>query len=167
DLDAILAAITPETRVVYIANPNNPTGTMFYAEALDRLVEQVPQDVIIALDEAYSDYAEFYTRRSGKVYSRSIEYVREGRENVIVLRTFSKAHGLAGLRVGYGIGDPQMLRYFGQVRTAFSVSGVAEAAAGAALRDEAHIRLSLERNAEGVAYLAPRLQDLGFRVVPT
>jgi histidinol-phosphate aminotransferase len=83
------------------------------------------------------------------------------------LRTFSKAHGLAGLRVGYGIGDPQLLRYFAQVRTAFSVSVVGEAGAIAALKDDAHIRLSVERNAEGVEYLTPRLQEMGFRVVPT
>ncbi|HEU5231980.1 MAG TPA: histidinol-phosphate transaminase [Terriglobales bacterium] len=167
DLNAILAAITPETRIVYIANPNNPTGTMFFADALDRFVERVPQHVMIALDEAYSDYAEFHARKKSEVYSRSIEHVKQGRENVVVLRTFSKAHGLAGLRVGYGMGDPKMLRYFAQVRTAFSVSGIGEAAALAALRDEAHIRLSVERNAEGVAYLTPRLRELGFRVVPT
>ncbi|HWC18684.1 MAG TPA: aminotransferase class I/II-fold pyridoxal phosphate-dependent enzyme, partial [Terriglobales bacterium] len=135
--------------------------------ALDRFVEKVPEHVMIVLDEAYSDYAEFHARNSGQVYSRSIAHVRQGRQNVIVLRTFSKAHGLAGLRVGYGLGDPQMLRYFAQVRTAFSVSGIAEAGAIAALKDEAHIRMSIERNAEGVAYLIPRLQAMGFRVVPT
>ncbi|MFL6437634.1 MAG: histidinol-phosphate transaminase [Terriglobales bacterium] len=167
DLDAIVAAITSETRVVYIANPNNPTGTMFFAEALDRFVARVPTDVMLVLDEAYSDYAEFYALKASQVYSRSVEYVNEGRQNVITLRTFSKAHGLAGLRVGYGIGDAQLLRYFAQVRTAFSVSGVAEAGAIAAVKDEAHIRLSVERNAEGVEYLSPRLQEMGFRVVPT
>jgi histidinol-phosphate aminotransferase len=167
DLEAIRAAVTPETRVVYIANPNNPTGTMFYADALDRFVAQMPEHVMIVLDEAYSDYAEFYARNTGKNYSRSIEYVKDGSQNVVVLRTFSKAHGLAGLRVGYGIGDPQMLRYFAQVRTAFSVSGVGEAGAIAALKDDAHVRLSVERNAEGVAYLTPRLQEMGFRVVST
>ncbi len=167
DLDAMLGAITLETRVVYVANPNNPTGTMFFADALDRFIERVPQHVMIALDEAYSDYAEFHARKTGKLYSRSIEHVKQGRENLVVLRTFSKAHGLAGLRVGYGVGDPQMLRYFAQVRTAFSVSGVGEAAALAALRDDSHIRMSVERNAEGVAYLTPRLRELGFRVVPT
>jgi len=167
DLDAILAAITSETRLVYIANPNNPTGTMFFAGALDRFIEGVPQHVMIALDEAYSDYAECHARKTNETYSRSIEYVKQGRDNVVVLRTFSKAHGLAGLRVGYGMGDAQMLRYFSQVRTAFSVSGIGEAAALAALGDEAHIRLSVERNAEGVAYLTTRLRELGFRVVPT
>src|SRR6185312_12038679 len=167
DLDAIRNAITPETRIVYIANPNNPTGTMFYADELDRFVAGMPEHVMVVLDEAYSDYAEFYARHAGKTYSRSIEYVKQRRQNVIVLRTFSKAHGLAGLRVGYGIGDPQMLRCFAQVRTAFSVSGLAEAGAIAALKDQAHVRLSVERNAEGVAYLTPRLEQMGFRVAPT
>lgn len=167
DLDAIAAAITPETRVAYIANPNNPTGTMFYADELDRFVSRVPDHVMLLLDEAYCDYGEFYARQSRQAYSRSLEHVKAGRQNVIVLRTFSKAHGLAGLRVGYGIGDPQMLRYFAQLRTAFSVSVVGEAGAVAALRDEAHIRMSVERNAENVEYLTPRLQEMGFRVVPT
>ena len=167
DLAAISAAINAETRLVYIANPNNPTGTMFYADELDEFLSHVPDHVMVVLDEAYSDYGEFHAKRKGQVYSRSIEHVKNGRQNVIVLRTFSKAHGLAGLRVGYGIGDPQMLRYFAQVRTAFSVSGVAEAGAIAALKDEAHIRLSIERNSEGVEYLIPRLKDFGFRVVPT
>jgi len=167
DLDRILSAITPETRVAYIANPNNPTGTMFYADELDRFIERVPPHVMIALDEAYSDYGEFYARKHSQTYSRSIAWVRKGQQNVIVLRTFSKAHGLAGLRVGYGIGDPQMLRYFAQMRTAFSVSTVGEAGAIAALKDEAHIRLSVERNSEGVEYLTPRLREMGFRVVPT
>lgn len=167
DLDAIVAAITPETRIAYIANPNNPTGTMFYADELDRFISRIPDHVMVLLDEAYCDYGEFTARKSGQTYSRSIEHVMAGRTNVIVLRTFSKAHGLAGLRVGYGIGDPQMLRYFAQLRTAFSVSVVGEAGALAALKDEDHIRLSVERNAEGVEYLIPRLQKMGFRVVPT
>jgi len=167
DLDAVAAAITPETRIAYIANPNNPTGTMFYADELDGFVSRVPDHVMLLLDEAYCDYGEFYARKFGQIYSRSIEHVKAGRQNVVVLRTFSKAHGLAGLRVGYGIGDPQMLRYFAQLRTAFSVSVVGEAGAVAALRDEAHIRMSVERNAENVEYLASRLQEMGFRVVPT
>src|SRR5256885_1124032 len=166
DLDGIVAAITPDTRVVYIANPNNPTGTMFYADELDRFIERVPPHVMIALDEAYSDYGEFHARKDNQVYSRSIDWVKKGRQNVIVLRTFSKAHGLAGLRVGYGVGDPQLLRYFAQMRTAFSVSTVGEAGAIAALKDEAHIHLSVEHNREGVEYLTPRLRELGFRVVP-
>lgn len=165
DLDAIAAAVNADTRIIYIANPNNPTGTMFCADEFDRFLQRIPDSVMVVLDEAYCDYGEFHAKKSGRTYSRAVDYVRSGRQNLIVLRTFSKAHGLAGLRVGYGIGDAEMLRHFAQVRTAFSVSGVAEAGAIAALKDEAHVRLSLERNAEGVAYLVPRLKDLGFRVV--
>ena len=167
DLEAISAAVDANTRAIYIANPNNPTGTMFFADELDRFIARIPEHVMVLLDEAYCDYAEFFARKAGQTYSRSLKYVQEGRQNVIVLRTFSKAHGLAGLRVGYGIGDPQMLRYFAQLRTAFSVSVVGEAGAVAALKDEAHIRLSIERNAEGVEFLTSRLQEMGFRVVPT
>jgi histidinol-phosphate aminotransferase len=167
DLDAIARAVNSETRVVYIANPNNPTGTMFYADDLDRFIDRIPAHVMVVLDEAYCDYAEFYAGKAGRIYSRSLQHVRDGRQNVIVLRTFSKAHGLAGLRVGYGIGDPEMLRFFAQVRTAFSVSGVGEAGAIAALKDKAHVRMSVERTAEGVEYLTPRLREMGFRVVPT
>lgn len=166
DLNAIAAAVDSETRVIYIANPNNPTGTMFYADEFDRFLQRIPESVMVVLDEAYCDYAEFHAKKSGQAYSRSTDYVRSGRQNLLVLRTFSKAHGLAGLRIGYGIGDAEMLRYFAQVRTAFSVSGLAEAGAIAALKDQAHVRLSLERNAEGVAYLIPRLREMGFRVVP-
>lgn len=101
DLDAIAAAITAETRVVYLANPNNPTGTMFDAAATDRFLAKVPEHVMVVLDEAYCDFAEAFARQRGINYSRSLDYVREGR-NVIVLRTFSKAHGLAGVRIGYG-----------------------------------------------------------------
>ena len=167
DLDAIAEAITPETRIVYLANPNNPTGTMFCADELNGFLKRVPSHVMVTLDEAYSDYADFYARQRRQVYSDSLEWVKRGQQNVIVLRTFSKAHGLAGLRVGYGMGDPQMLRYFAQLRGPFSVSTVAEAGAIAALKDEAHIRFSVEHNAEGVEYLTPRFQELGFRVVPT
>lgn len=165
DLDAIAAAINSETRVIYIANPNNPTGTMCWADEFDGFLQRIPDSVMVVLDEAYCDYAEFHARKFGRTYTRSVDHVRKGRQNLIVLRTFSKAHGLAGLRIGYGIGDAEMLRYFAQVRTAFSVSGVAEAGAIAALKDKAHIRLSLERNAEGVGYLVPRLREMGFRVV--
>jgi histidinol-phosphate aminotransferase len=167
DLDGIAAAITPETRIVYIANPNNPTGTAFDADAFDKFLARVPDHALIALDEAYSDYGEFWARKHNETYSRAMQHVRAGRQNLLVLRTFSKAHGLAGLRIGYGVGDPEILRYFAQLRTAFSVSAIAEAGAIAALKDQEHVRLSVERNAEGAAFLIPQLREMGFRVVPT
>ncbi len=167
NLDALAKAINSETRIVYIANPNNPTGTGFDADAFDNFLSRVPDHVMIALDEAYSDYGEYWAQNHGKVYSRAMQHARGSRQNLIVLRTFSKAHGLAGLRVGYGVGNPEILRYFAQLRTAFSVSAVGEAGAIAALKDKAHVRLSVERNAEGVEFLLPYLKEMGFRAAPT
>lgn len=166
DLDAILAAINPQTRVVYLANPNNPTGTMFDADATERFLDRVPPDVFVVLDEAYYDFASYFARERGIEYSRSLRYVQEGRP-VIVLRTFSKAHGLAGVRVGYGFGPPEILAYVERLRTAFAVSALAEAAALAALDDEAHIRKTLENNAAGARWLMPKLAALGLKPVPT
>src|SRR5262249_5167252 len=102
DLDAIAAAINENTRVVMLANPNNPTGTMFDADATERFLSRVPDHVLVVLDEAYYDFATYFAVQRGIIYTRSLEHVRAGRENLIVLRTFSKAHGLAGLRLGYG-----------------------------------------------------------------
>jgi histidinol-phosphate aminotransferase len=167
DLGAIAAAINEQTRVVILANPNNPTGTMFDADATEMFLQQVPENVLVVLDEAYSDFAEYFARQRGIVYSRSFDYVRAGRKNVLVLRTFSKAHGLAGIRLGYGCGDPELLRYFARVRNSFSVSVVAEAAGLAAIRDEAHILKTVENNAVGAAWLMDRFKEFGIRAVPT
>jgi histidinol-phosphate aminotransferase len=167
DLDGIAAAIDDETRVVLLANPNNPTGTMFDADATDAFLNRVPEGVLVVLDEAYSDFAEYFARQRGITYSRSFEYVRARRQNVLVLRTFSKAHGLAGIRLGYACGHPQLLNYFGRVRNSFSVSVVAEAAGLAAIRDEHHIRKTVENNAAGAAWLMERLRELAIRAVPT
>jgi histidinol-phosphate aminotransferase len=167
DLDAIAAAVNDGTRLVILANPNNPTGTMFEADAVDHFLERVPDHVLVILDEAYSDFASYFAAQRGITYSRSIGYVRSGRRNVVVLRTFSKAHGLAGLRLGYGCGDPELFQYFGRVRNSFSVSIVAEAAGLAAIRDEGHIRRTVENNAAGAAWLFPQFAELGLRAIPT
>ena len=167
DLDAIAAAINEQTRVVILANPNNPTGTMFDADATEAFLNRVPESVLVILDEAYSDFAEYFARQRGITYSRSFEYVRAGRLNVLVLRTFSKAHGLAGIRLGYACGNPELLRYFARVRNSFSVSVVAEAAGLAAIRDLAHIRKTIENNAVGAAWLMERFKELGIQAVPT
>src|SRR5207253_2654673 len=106
----------PETRLVYLANPNNPTGTLFDAAALDQFLAKVPEDVIVIVDEAYYEFAQYFAARRGIEYSHSLEYVREGRK-VVVLRTFSKAHGLAGVRVGYGFGPADLIASFGRMRT--------------------------------------------------
>ena len=166
DLDRILAAINPETRIVFIANPNNPTGTLLAPGELDRLMSKVPEQVCVVLDEAYCDFAQSFARQRGVEYSHSMQYVHAGR-NIVVLRTFSKAHGLAGARIGYGIAPPEQISYFSRMRTVFSVTHVAEAAALAAIEDEQHIRKTLENNAAGVEYLSNKIGEMGLRVVPT
>jgi histidinol-phosphate aminotransferase len=166
DLDRILADINPETRIVFIANPNNPTGTLLAPAELDRFMSQVPEQVCVVLDEAYCDFAQYCARQRGVEYSHSMQYVHEGR-NVVVLRTFSKVHGLAGARIGYGIAPGEQISYFSRMRTVFSVTHVAEAAALAAIEDEQHIRKTLENNAAGVEYLSSKIGEMGLRVVPT
>jgi histidinol-phosphate aminotransferase len=166
DVDAILARINAETRIVFIANPNNPTGTLIPAAEMDRFLERVPEHVCVVLDEAYCDFAEHFARERGVEYTHSLRYVKEGR-NVVVLRTFSKAHGLAGLRVGYGIAPAELMQFFARMKTVFTVSSIGEAAALAALDDKNHIRLAQENNAAGAKWLAERIAELGLRVVPT
>jgi histidinol-phosphate aminotransferase len=166
DLDRILAAINPETRIVFIANPNNPTGTLLAPAELDRFMSKVPEQVCVVLDEAYCDFAQYCARQRGVDYSHSVQYVHAGR-NIVVLRTFSKAHGLAGARVGYGIAPAEQISYFSRMRTVFSVTHVAEAAALAAIEDEQHIRKTLENNAAGAEYLSNKIGEMGLRVLPT
>jgi histidinol-phosphate aminotransferase len=166
DLDAVATAVNPKTRVVFVANPNNPTGTLVSSAELDRFLEKMPEHVIVVLDEAYYDYARHFTAIRGGDYSRSMEYVREGR-NVVVLRTFSKAHGLAGLRIGYGIGPAELISYFARMRTTFSISVPAQAAALAAFEDVAHTTKAVTNNAEQAQPLSDAIQEMGYTVVPT
>jgi len=166
DLEAILSAIDGNTRVVYLANPNNPTGTVLEANAIDRFLDRLPAHVITILDEAYYDFASYFAAQRGLDYSHSPEYVRAGRP-VIVLRTFSKAHGLAGLRVGYGVGPAELMGYLARMKPAFMVSSLAEAAALAALADEDHLKRAVENNAAGAKLLIPAIAAMGIRVVPT
>jgi histidinol-phosphate aminotransferase len=166
DLDAISAAIDRDTRLVFSANPNNPTGTLVDAISLDHFLDQVPPHVVVVLDEAYYDYARYFAAQRGAEYSRSLDYVRQGR-NVVVLRTFSKAHGLAGVRVGYGIGPAELISYFARMQDTFAVSSTAQAAALAALEDEDHIRFAVENNGVQAGCLAAEISKLGYRVVPT
>jgi histidinol-phosphate aminotransferase len=167
DLDAIARAINGNTRIVILANPNNPTGTMFDAGAADAFLRRVPEHVLVVLDEAYSDFAEYFAGRRGITWSRSFEYVRSGRANVVVLRTFSKAYGLAGIRLGYACGHPELVHHLGRVRSSFSISAIAEAAGLAAIKDAGHVRRTLENNAVGAAWLEEQLSELGLRTVPT
>ena len=140
DLDAMAAAIDSSTRLIIIANPNNPTGTMVDANAIDAFLNKVPETILVVLDEAYYDFAEHYAASRGMTYSRSLEYVRSGRSNVVCIETFSKIYGLAGIRLGYACGHPQLIQNLARVRPSFSVSILAEAAGLAAIRDQAHVQ---------------------------
>ncbi|MGD1077618.1 MAG: histidinol-phosphate transaminase [Candidatus Sulfotelmatobacter sp.] len=166
DLDAILAAINPDTRIVFLANPNNPTGTMLDPATIDNFLAKVPGHVVVVLDEAYYDFAMHFAALRKIEYSRSLEYVQRG-ASVIVLRTFSKAHGLAGLRVGYGLGPSELLAYCARMRNTFSVSSVAQAAAVAALDDHNHVARVVSSNTSQGQFLTEGLSELGHRVVPT
>jgi histidinol-phosphate aminotransferase len=166
DLDAILAAIDGNTRLVFLANPNNPTGTMLEAAVVERFVAELPGHVVLVLDEAYYEFAMHFAALRKITYSNSLEYVRQA-TNVVVLRTFSKAHGLAGLRVGYCLGPAELLGYCARMRNTFSVSSAAQAAALAALEDHEYIQRVVENNSMQSRDLSQGLAELGYRVLPT
>jgi histidinol-phosphate aminotransferase len=166
DLEAILAAIDGNTRIVFLANPNNPTGTMLEAGIVERFLKRIPGHVVVVLDEAYYEFAQHFATLKGIAYSKSLDYVRQG-ASVVVLRTFSKAHGLAGLRVGYGLGPGELLAYCSRMRNTFSVSSVAQAAALAALEDYKHLQHVVENNTIQSRDLSQGLSSMGYRVVPT
>lgn len=160
DLDALAAAITPATRLVYLANPNNPTGTWFGAQALAAFLARVPSDVIVVLDEAYAEMADAPDFRSALS-------LRDAHPNLVVTRTFSKAYGLAGLRVGYLIAPRGLVAVMERIRESFNVNGPALAACEAALGDEAHLQWVCARNAEERARLAKALASRGLKVFPS
>jgi len=160
DLSRMAREMPPETKLIFLANPNNPTGTMFTASEFDAFLARVPEHILIVLDEAYCDFVD------RPDYSRSIEIVRGGR-NLVVLRTFSKVYGLAGLRIGYGIGPAGLLNEMNKIRGPFNTSGVAQAAALAALDDAEHVRRSVEANRAGLAQLGAGLKKLGVHFIPS
>ncbi len=160
DLNAIAASVTPQTRIIYIANPNNPTGTAFGATEFAAFLKKVPGDVLVVLDEAYREYA----ARPDLPNSR--ELFREY-NNILTLRTFSKVYGLAGLRIGYGIGHPTLVAEMNKLRTPFNVTSIGQAAALAALDDNEHVRRSVESNCVERHRLFEELRKLGFAPVPS
>lgn len=160
DLDALRAAIGERTRVVTICNPNNPTGTSVGAAAFDAFVASLPEDLVLVVDEAYFEY------RRRPDFPDALAWLAR-RPGTVVLRTFSKIYGLAGLRIGYGIADLEFASYLERARHPFNVNRLAEVAALAALGDEEHARKSWEINAEGVEYLTRELAELGIEVWPT
>jgi histidinol-phosphate aminotransferase len=161
DLDAIAEAITDHTRLIFVCNPNNPTGTVVNAAAVESFLERVPERVVVVLDEAYYEFA------VGPDYPRSVEYLCAGRQNLIVLRTFSKVYGLAGLRVGYMLAHENVIDYMEHVRTPFNVNRLAQVAALAAMDDDEHVRRTLEANEAAKAFFYRELEGLGLRYIPT
>lgn len=162
DLDAMAAAITDRTRVVFVANPNNPTGTWLKADPLEAFIARVPTNVILVVDEAYFEYA----RHLAPDYPDALAWVKV-HPNLVVSRTFSKCYGLAGLRVGYGVSSPEVADLMNRVRPPFNVNSIALAAAEAALGDEAHLARTLEVNAEGLNQLAAGFDALGLSYIPS
>ena len=160
DLEAMAAAVRPNTRVLFVANPNNPTGTHVGRSAVERLLREVPPEVVIVMDEAYIEYAD------APDFPDSLQ-LRGLRERLLVTRTFSKIYGLAGLRVGYAVGPARLVDYMNRVRAPFNVSGVAQAAAIAALSDTEHLESSRRHNLRERDRLTRELTRLGLRVAPS
>lgn len=160
DLPAMRRAITPATTVVFVANPNNPTGTLAAPEALLDLVDQVPPSVLLVVDEAYFEFLENPVDLLGRVRAGSPP-------NLLLMRTFSKIHGLAGLRLGYGIGAPDLVASLERVRQPFNINSLAQAAALAALDDDEHLARTRENNRVGRRELEVGLRSLGLSFVPS
>jgi histidinol-phosphate aminotransferase len=158
DLDGMADAITEDTRLVFIANPNNPTGTMVDQQAIDLFMDRLPEHVIAVFDEAYIEFPENPPD--------TLRYVREGR-NVCVLRTFSKIHGLAALRVGYGIAPAHLAELLQKARQPFNVNAIAQAGALAALNDTPHTEATRELNRAGLAYYEKAFNGRGLEYVPS
>ena len=161
DLDAMLEAITPETRIVAVCNPNNPTGTMVTQEALDQFIEKLPDHVLAVFDEAY-----FEVMPEDKKPD-VLKHIRAGKKNVLVLRTFSKGYGLAGLRIGYAIADPDLISSLNKVRQPFNVNALAQVAAMAALDDSVHLDKTREMVFQGLEFFERELPKLGIETVPS
>src|ERR1700722_3277527 len=159
DLTALAAAITDKTKIIYLANPNNPTGTIFSKHEFDEFYKHVPERVLIILDEAYFEYAKDTPR-----YPDSMHYRYD---NVITLRTFSKIYGLAGVRIGYGFAHERLIENLLKVKLPFEPSTLAQAAGIGALADKEFLHRSLELNARGLSFLTKSLRELGLTVVPS
>ncbi len=160
DLEAIAEAITPATRLVFLANPNNPTGTIFLRRDWEEFLRSVPPHVIIVMDEAYFEFVE------DPEYPDSLA-AQDGNRLLLTLRTFSKIYGLAGLRIGVGIGNPLLMDYMNRVRAPFNVTSLAQVGALAALDDTEHVERTRRCNREGLAYLRAAFERLGLECVPS
>ncbi len=160
DIDKLLENINKNTRIIFLNTPNNPTGTIIKKSAIERVISAKEEDTLIVIDEAYYEYA-----IAEDDYEELLELYKH--EGVILLRTFSKAYGLAGLRIGYGIANEEIIDYLNRVRPPFNVNSVAQAAALAALDDDEHIKKSVESNKRGKEFLYREFERLGIKYVKT
>ncbi|HCD28383.1 MAG TPA: histidinol-phosphate transaminase, partial [Gammaproteobacteria bacterium] len=160
DLDAMLASITPKTRVIFLANPNNPTGTWVKRDALKAFLDQVPAHVWVVLDEAYFEYVDDPEYPDGLALLSDYP-------NLLVTRTFSKIHGLAALRLGFGVSHPELADLLNRVRQPFNVNAIAMAAALAALQDQEFISESQQLNAAGLRQMRTALETMGYDCIPS
>ncbi len=160
DLEAMARAVTPKTKLIFLANPNNPTGTIVRRAELETFLSRVPDDIVLVVDEAYIEYV------SDPEFPDSLRY-HDGKRRIFTTRTFSKIYGLAGLRIGYGIANPAMIGAIEKLRPAFNVSSIAQVAAEAALDDEEHVKKSRETAQAGIALLMRELPKLGVQVWPS
>lgn len=160
DLPAMQEQISEHTKMIFIANPNNPTGTVVCKQEFDEFIKSIPQHILVVLDQAYYEYVELEDSPEG------IDYVRDG-YNVILLHTFSKAYALAGLRVGYGLANAALIKALQQVRGPFNVNALAQAAAIASLGDETQLTRTREMNAAGKKYFYEQLDEMGIQYMPT
>jgi histidinol-phosphate aminotransferase len=160
DLPSMAAAIEADTKLVYVANPNNPTGTFIGAEEIEAFLQKVPANVVVVLDEAYNEYL------APEFQFESANWVRKY-PNLIVSRTFSKAYGLAGLRVGFAIAQPEVTDLMNRIRQPFNVNSLAQAAAIAALNDKEFLEKGARNNAEGYKQLVAAFEELGLEYVPS
>ena len=156
DLDAIAAKVTAKTRLIFLDNPNNPTGTVFTSQEFEAFLDKIPESVIVVLDEAYVDFVEPALRMDAR------EFLNH-RTPVVALRTFSKAYGLAGLRVGFGIMRPEIADYLHRLRQPFNVNTLAQVGALACLDDEEHYQKTMTMTTEGIAWLQTEITKLGCR----
>jgi len=161
DLRAMADAVDQHTRLIYIANPNNPTGTCVGSAEMDHLLERVPEGTLAVIDEAYHEYVEGHAD-----YPDTLAHLRRG-GRLVILRTFSKIYGLAGLRIGYALAPAKVVSHMQRVRSPFNTSALAHRAALAALDDQEHVDRCRRMNREGLAFLEKALTDLGFKVVPS
>lgn len=160
DLSAMADAITPKTKIIFIANPNNPTGTINKNEEFRKMLEKIPDNVLVIADEAYYEYV------SDPDYADSMKYLRS-EKNILILRTFSKIYGLAGLRLGYGIAKKEIISEMDKLREPFNTNSIAQKAGLAALGDKKHVNRSKNANEGGKKFLCFHLDSLGIKYVPT